>query len=186
MKKLCCLAVLLVLAATPRLRAQQTVTIDANAPTTPLPHFWEQMFGSGHAILSLHSAWRSDARAVKSVTDFRYVRFHGILDDEVGVFMRDDHGNPVYNWSQVDQIYDGLLKERHPSAGRDQLHAHIAGGQSLRRYRAMGSPVDPTLVQVKELNAETALSPPTVDHLTDGRLTLTLTPDALDLVTVDK
>lgn len=113
-KKFCCLAVLLVFAAAPRLGAQQTVTgdtvtIDANAPTTPLPHFWEQMFGSGHAILSLRSSWRSDARAVKSVTDFRYVRFHGILDDEVGAFTRDEHGQPVYNWSQVDQIYDGLL-----------------------------------------------------------------------------
>jgi xylan 1,4-beta-xylosidase len=108
-RKLCCLAVLLVFAAAPGLRAQETVIIDANAPTTPLPHFWEQMFGSGHAILSLRASWRSDARAVKSVTDFRYVRFHGILDDEVGVFTRDQHGRPVYNWSQVDQIYDGLL-----------------------------------------------------------------------------
>jgi xylan 1,4-beta-xylosidase len=113
-RKFCCLAVLLLLAA-PCLGAQQivtgeTVSIDANAPTTPLPHFWEQMFGSGHAILSLRASWRSDLRAVKSVTDFQYVRFHGILDDEVGVFTRDDHGQPVYNFSQVDQIYDGLLK----------------------------------------------------------------------------
>jgi xylan 1,4-beta-xylosidase len=113
LKTVCCFVVLFVVAAAPRLRAQQTVSgetvsIDANAPTTPLPHFWEQMFGSGHAILSLRESWRNDARAVKSVTDFRYVRFHGIFDDEVGVFTRDEHGRPVYNWSQVDQIYDGL------------------------------------------------------------------------------
>ncbi|HTV82871.1 MAG TPA: hypothetical protein VME18_09500 [Acidobacteriaceae bacterium] len=98
MKNLCCLALLLVPAAAPHLRALQTVTIDANAPTMPLPHFWEQMFGSGHAILSLRSSWRSDLRAVKGVTDFRYVRFHGTLDDEVGVFTRNQHGQPVYNF----------------------------------------------------------------------------------------
>jgi xylan 1,4-beta-xylosidase len=89
--------------------AQQTVYIDANAAPTPFPHFWEQMFGSGHAILSLRQSYRDDLRAVKAVADFGYVRFHSIFDDEVGVYSRDQHGNPVYNFSYVDQIYDGLL-----------------------------------------------------------------------------
>lgn len=90
--------------------AQETVRIDARQPATPFPHFWEEMFGSGHAILSLRQSYRDDLRAVKRVTDFNYVRFHGILDDEVGVYNEDDHGNPVYNFSYVDQIYDGLLR----------------------------------------------------------------------------
>ncbi len=47
---------------------------------------------------------------MKAITDFRYVRFHAILHDEVGVYNEDEHGNPVYNFSYVDQIYDGLLK----------------------------------------------------------------------------
>ena len=46
---------------------------------------------------------------MKKVTDFSYVRFHAILDDENGVYSEDAQGNPVYNWSYVDQIYDGLL-----------------------------------------------------------------------------
>jgi xylan 1,4-beta-xylosidase len=93
-----------------RVCAQETVTIDAQAATTPFPHFWEQMFGSGRAILSLRESYRDDLRAVKKVADFRYVRFHAILHDEVGVYNEDDHGNPVYNFAYVDQIYDGLLK----------------------------------------------------------------------------
>src|SRR5665213_1707474 len=91
-------------------RAQEKVTIDAHAQTTPFPHFWEQMFGSGHAILSLRAGYRDDLRAVKSVTEFRYVRFHGILNHEVGVYDVGDDGKPIYNFSYVDQIYDGLLK----------------------------------------------------------------------------
>jgi xylan 1,4-beta-xylosidase len=90
--------------------AQETVTIDAQAATTPFPHFWEQMFGSGRAILSLRESYREDVRAVKKVADFRYVRFHAIFHDEVGVYNEDEHGNPVYNFAYVDQIYDGLLK----------------------------------------------------------------------------
>jgi len=90
--------------------AQEKVEIDANAPTTAFPHFWEEMFGSGRAILSLRESYRDDLRAVKQVADFRYVRFHAILHDELGVYNEDEHGNPVYNFAYVDQVYDGLLK----------------------------------------------------------------------------
>ena len=90
--------------------AQETVEIDAQGPHTPFPHYWEQMFGSGRAILALRESYREDLRAVKQVTDFQYVRFHAIFHDEVGVYNEDEHGNPVYNFAYVDQIYDGLLK----------------------------------------------------------------------------
>src|SRR5437588_8027 len=90
-------------------QAQETITVDAQAKGTPFPHFWEQMFGSGRAILALREGYRNDVRAVKQVADFRYVRFHAILHDEVGVYNEDEHGNPVYNFSYVDAIYDGLL-----------------------------------------------------------------------------
>ena len=91
-------------------RAQEQIKIDTHAQTSPFPHFWEQMFGSGRAILALRESYRNDLRAVKQVTGFRYVRFHGILDDEVGVYTEDEHGNPVYNFAYVDEIYGGLLK----------------------------------------------------------------------------
>jgi xylan 1,4-beta-xylosidase len=94
----------------PAVYAQETVHVDAQAQAAPFPHFWEQMFGSGRAILSLRQSYRDDLRAVKQVSDFKYVRFHAIFDDEVGVYNEDEHGNPVYNFSYVDQIYDGLLK----------------------------------------------------------------------------
>ncbi|MGA2050362.1 MAG: glycosyl hydrolase family 39, partial [Terracidiphilus sp.] len=64
----------------------------------------------GRAILSLRESYREDLRAVKQVADFKYVRFHAILHDELGVCTEDEHGNPLYNFSYVDQVYDGLLK----------------------------------------------------------------------------
>jgi len=86
-----------------------SIVIDAHAPSHPFPHFWDQMFGSGRAILSLRESYRSDLRAVKQVTDVKYVRFHAILHDEVGVYDEDAQGQAVYNFSYIDQIYDGLL-----------------------------------------------------------------------------
>jgi xylan 1,4-beta-xylosidase len=89
--------------------ASREITVDGLAGVTPFPHFWEQTFGSGRAILSLRQSYRDDLRDVKAVTSFQYVRFHAILDDEVGVYGEDADGRPVYNFSYVDQIYDGLL-----------------------------------------------------------------------------
>ncbi|MGB0011890.1 MAG: glycosyl hydrolase family 39 [Candidatus Sulfotelmatobacter sp.] len=87
----------------------EEITVDAHGASTPFPHVWEEMFGSGHANLVMRADYQSDLRLVKGVTDFRFVRFHGIFDDENGVYSEDAQGRPVYNWSYVDHIYDALL-----------------------------------------------------------------------------
>lgn len=97
------------LAAMPALG--ENVTVDANAPAHSFPHYWEQMFGSGRAILALRDSYRQDVRMVKKAADFKYVRFHNIFHDEVGLYDEDKNGNAVYNFSYVDQIYDGLLAD---------------------------------------------------------------------------
>jgi xylan 1,4-beta-xylosidase len=105
-------------------QSAEHLTLDAAAPTTPFPHFWEQTFGSGRAILSLRAEYRDDLRSVKTATDFNSIRFHGIFNDEVGLYDPDRRtiefaqtagkagtatDNSVYNFSYVDEIYDGLL-----------------------------------------------------------------------------
>jgi len=108
--------VLILAAAVPATNAAQSaapverIQIDLHAPARPFPHYWEQVFGSGRAILALREEYRRDLRAVKEVTQFQYVRFHDILDDSVGVYDEDAQGHAVYNFSYVDQIYDGLLQ----------------------------------------------------------------------------
>ncbi|MGH8262339.1 MAG: GH39 family glycosyl hydrolase [Steroidobacteraceae bacterium] len=85
------------------------VTLSVADTGTPFPHFWEVMFGSGEAVLALRDNYRKDLRQVKAATDFKYVRFHAIFHDAVGLYDEDEHGKPIYNFSYVDQIYDGLL-----------------------------------------------------------------------------
>lgn len=88
---------------------RQTIEIDAKAPSHPLPHFWEQMFGSGRAILALRENYLRDLREVKRITAFEYVRFHAIFHDETGLYDEDPLGKPIYNFSYTDEIYDGLV-----------------------------------------------------------------------------
>jgi xylan 1,4-beta-xylosidase len=123
------LGVTLLAVTLPASFAQQTpssvtvVRVDSRAETTPFPHFWEQIFGSGRAILSLRQSYRDDIKTVKKVTDFQAVRFHGIFMDDVGLYDPDrqfvipgqkaqaDKTDPsIYNFSYIDQIYDGLLE----------------------------------------------------------------------------
>ena len=46
---------------------------------------------------------------MRAATAIAYVRFHGILLDEMGVYTQGPKGEPEYNFSYVDQVYDGLL-----------------------------------------------------------------------------
>jgi xylan 1,4-beta-xylosidase len=107
--------------------ADEILQVDAHAQTTSFPHFWEQTFGSGRAILALRDSYRKDLNSVKQITGFQAVRFHGIFDDEVGLYdpdrkpvqfaqMKNATAAPsdnagIYNFSYVDQIYDGLLEQ---------------------------------------------------------------------------
>ena len=90
-------------------QTRESIAVDARAPTQPFPHFWEHMFGSGRAVLSLRESYREDLRAVREVTAVSYVRFHGLLDDDMGVYSVGPGGEPVFNFSYIDQVYDGLL-----------------------------------------------------------------------------
>jgi xylan 1,4-beta-xylosidase len=89
--------------------SDEEIVVDPHGAHHSFPHFWEQMFGSGRAILTLRESYRHDLRLVKNATDFKFVRFHAILHDEVGIDDEDKFGNPLYNFSYADQIYDGLL-----------------------------------------------------------------------------
>ena len=102
------LAVVLTAAIAPA-QTPDVIVVDASAPAHPFPHFWEQMFGSGRAVLSLRDSYRQDMREVKQITDFHYVRFHAVFHDEFGIYDEDTQGTPVYNFSYLDQSYDGLL-----------------------------------------------------------------------------
>jgi xylan 1,4-beta-xylosidase len=103
------------LVAQPAVRGQATpvrIEIDGGAAAHAFPHYWEKMFGSGRAILSLRESYRHDLRETRDITGFEYVRFHAIFHDEVGLYDEDKDGQPVYNFSYVDQIYDGLLQNK--------------------------------------------------------------------------
>jgi xylan 1,4-beta-xylosidase len=90
---------------------EEQIIVDAASPTTPFPHFWEHMFGSCHASVTLCEDWRNDLRALREIVDVKYVRFHGIFEHQAGIYGgQDAAGNLVLNFTRINLIYDGLLE----------------------------------------------------------------------------
>ena len=61
---------------------------DLSQPGTELLHSWEHTVGSCHAPIALRADWQQQLRRCRSELGFRYVRFHGLLSDDVGTVVK--------------------------------------------------------------------------------------------------
>lgn len=75
---------------------------------TPLTHFWEHTVGSDHAPVALRADWQSQLRRCRDELGFQYVRFHGLLSDDVGTLICHQE-KFLYSFFNADQIFDFLL-----------------------------------------------------------------------------
>lgn len=85
-----------------------TFNSDLTAPANALPHVWEHTVGSDHATMALRADWQAQLKRAHDELGFRYVRFHGILDDDVGTLLC-EQDKLVYAFFNSDQIFDFLL-----------------------------------------------------------------------------
>ncbi|MHC4872402.1 MAG: GH39 family glycosyl hydrolase [Planctomycetota bacterium] len=83
--------------------------IDAGSEGKPFPHYWEKCVGSGHALLALRKDWQQQMKLCHDRLGFEYVRFHGILNDDVGVYSN-YKGEDTQSFYNVDSIIDFLLE----------------------------------------------------------------------------
>ncbi len=133
-------------------RVVEHLVINARAPGRPFPHFWERMFGSGRAVLTLRANYQRDLTMMRSATDIAYVRSHGVLDRGVGLvegstalfYNRASAKRSPYNFSYVDQIYDALLAHGvRPFVELDFMPKALAADPRMRQsfwYRPIVSP----------------------------------------------
>lgn len=74
----------------------------------PLHHPWRHCIGSGHATLALRADWQEQLRQARKDLGFRYIRFHGLLDDDMGTLICQSD-EFVFSFFNVDRIFDFLL-----------------------------------------------------------------------------
>ena len=68
-----------------------------------------ECIGAGRANEGLRADWQEQLKFIKQQLDFKYIRMHGLLTDDMGVYFEDKSGNPVYNWQYIDKLFDFLI-----------------------------------------------------------------------------
>ena len=89
-------------------QAVRHIAVDAQAPTTPRDRFYDLSVGSDYPGTLLREDSLAQLKTAREELGFRYVRFHGIFHDVLGTYRVVD-GQPVYDWTKIDQLYDRLL-----------------------------------------------------------------------------
>ncbi len=94
------------------LSAQQVRHIDIDFQKEKGKHnkFFNECIGAGRANEGLRADWQNQLKIVKQGCGFKYIRFHGIFHDDMGVYTETKDGRAVYNWQYIDKLYDFILK----------------------------------------------------------------------------
>ena len=83
------------------------ITIRPQIVTRSLPHIWEECIGSDRANVALRAQWLSDLERVQKELGVKRVRFHGLFNDEMGVWPA---GAKAPNFLYVDMVFDAMLE----------------------------------------------------------------------------
>jgi len=88
---------------------QRIINVDYSAEKGAMNTMFKQCVGAGRANEGLRADWQQQLAFVKKECDFKYIRMHGLLTDDMAVYSEDRKGNPQYNYMYIDALYDYLL-----------------------------------------------------------------------------
>jgi xylan 1,4-beta-xylosidase len=118
-------------------------TLNLQDEKAPLKKYWEFCVGSCHATTALRSDWQEMLRRCRHDIGFRYVRFHGIFDDDMSVAIKNLlDSKPVLSFVNIDKIFDFLLSiDMKPFVEIGFMPKCLAGGtKTIFHYRGNVTP----------------------------------------------
>ena len=87
---------------------ERVISLDFNKIKGPYNTMFKECIGAGRANEGLRADWQQQLAYVKKECDFKYIRMHGLLTDDMGVYREDKNGTPEYNYQYVDVLFDYL------------------------------------------------------------------------------
>jgi xylan 1,4-beta-xylosidase len=90
----------------PAMRIIEAKIGEERGPTSRMYNF---CVGAGRANEGLRADWQRQLRHARTECGFRYIRFHGLFCDDMGVYHEDRQGRSIYNWQYIDELFDFLL-----------------------------------------------------------------------------
>jgi len=88
--------------------SQRVINVDYSVEKGIMNTMFKQCIGAGRANEGLRADWQQQLAYVKKECDFKYIRMHGLLTDDMAVYHEDNKGNPEYNYQYVDALFDYL------------------------------------------------------------------------------
>ncbi|HBF34760.1 TPA: glycoside hydrolase [Candidatus Sumerlaeota bacterium] len=89
--------------------SNRVINADLQQVKGPRSMAWQDCVGAGRVGEGLRDGWRRQLEECHKEIGFKYIRMHGLLHDELGVYSEDSKGEPHYNWQYIDDVYDFLL-----------------------------------------------------------------------------
>lgn len=87
----------------------RAIDVDVNQIAGKRSAVYNECIGAGRANEGLRADWQQQLAMVQKDINFKYIRFHGLLHDDMRVYSLDKDGKSVYNWQYIDELYDYLL-----------------------------------------------------------------------------
>ena len=114
---------------------------DVSTPSQPLRHAWRHCVGSCHAPTALRADWQQQLTRAHRELGFRHVRFHGLLSDDMGTLVNQDH-QYLFSFFNIDRVFDFLLSiGMKPLVELSFMPATLSSdGNSVFHYRANVTP----------------------------------------------
>ena len=86
-----------------------SIHVNAQQIKEPLNRFFNFSISAARAYLLLRADHQRQLATAVKECGFRYLRFHGLFQDDMGVYRENDRGEAVYSWQYVDAVYDYLV-----------------------------------------------------------------------------
>jgi len=87
----------------------RTIDLDVKNIRGPLNTSFKTSIGAGRANEGLRADWQQQLAEIKHDAGFKYIRMHGLLTDDMGVYKVDAQGHEHYNFQYIDALYDYVL-----------------------------------------------------------------------------
>lgn len=87
----------------------QSISIRCGSPGVPLRNTWRRLCNIGYAHDGLLADVRGQLERIQREIGFEYLRFHGLFDEDMKIYMERPNGTPYYNFTYTDLLFDYIL-----------------------------------------------------------------------------
>jgi len=111
---------------------QSVIKINPDQQSAELRMPWKNCIAVGRAYDLTRADLLDHLKYIQENIGYKYCRFHAIFDDDMRVVTRSTNGSINYNWHQIDQVYDALLKiGLRPFVELNPMPTALASGTTL-------------------------------------------------------